>query len=76
MASPSFFCRWCSFAGQKSAAVLFPATRSRIAESAAGSGGAESEASQGRKARLYTGGGHDALIGMASTLATTITLLV
>ena len=77
MASPNFFCRLCSFAGQKSAAVLFPATRwTRIAESAAGSGGAESEASQDRKARLYTGGGHDALIGMASTLATTITLLV
>jgi len=69
----------CSFAGQKSAAVLFPATRwTRIAESAARSGRAESEskASQDRKARLYTGGGHDALIGMASTLATTITLLI
>jgi hypothetical protein len=66
MAIPSFF-----------AAVLFPATRwARIAESAAGPGGAEGEASQHRKARLYAGGGHDALIGMASTLATTMTLLV
>lgn len=77
MVSPSFFCRLCSFAGQKSAAVLFPATRwTRIAESAAGPGGVEGEASQHRKARLYAEGGHNALIGMASTLATTITLLV
>jgi hypothetical protein len=76
MAIPSFLCSLCSFAGQKSEAMLFPATRwARIAESAVGPSGVEGEASQHREARLYAGGGHDALIGMASTLATTMTLL-